>query len=48
MDGFKTGKGMHLGCILSLCLFNLYADYIMRNAYDASYTYDMNLTVTTN
>jgi hypothetical protein len=29
---FKIGKGVHLGCILSLCLFNLYAEYIMQNA----------------
>ena len=28
---FQTGKGVHQGCILSLCLFNLYAEYIMRN-----------------
>ena len=28
----KTGKGVHQGCILSPCLFNFYADYIMRNA----------------
>ena len=32
MDWFKTGKGEHQGCILSLCLFNLYAEYIMSNA----------------
>ena len=32
MDWFKTGKGVHQGCILSPCLFNLYADYIIRNA----------------
>ena len=32
MDWFKTGKGEHQGCILSPCLFNLYAEYIMRNA----------------
>ena len=31
-DWFKTGKGVHPGCILSPCLFNLYAEYIMRNA----------------
>ena len=28
----KIGKGAHQGCILSTCLFNLYAEYIMRNA----------------
>ena len=28
----KIGKGIHPGCILSLCLFNFYAEYIMRNA----------------
>ena len=32
MDWFKTGKGIHQGCILSHCLFNLYVEYIMRNA----------------
>ena len=32
VDWFKIGKGVHQGCILSPCLFNLYADYIMRNA----------------
>ena len=32
MDWFKIGKGIHQGCILSPCLFNLYAEYIMRNA----------------
>ena len=31
MDWFKFGKGVYQGCILSPCLFNLYADYIMRN-----------------
>ena len=30
-DCFQIGKGVHLGCILSPCLFNLYAEYIMRN-----------------
>ena len=28
-DWFQIGKGVHQGCILSLCLFNLYAEYIM-------------------
>ena len=28
----QTGKGVRQGCILSLCLFNFYAEYIMRNA----------------
>ena len=32
MDWFKIGKGGHQGCILSPCLFNFYAEYIMRNA----------------
>ena len=30
-DWFPIGKGVHPGCILSPCLFNLYAEYIMRN-----------------
>ena len=29
---FQIGKGVHQGCILSHCLFNLYEEYIMRNA----------------
>ena len=29
---FQIGKGVHQGCILSLCFFNLYAEYIMGNA----------------
>ena len=32
MVGFQIGKGIHQGCILSPCLFNLDAEYIMRNA----------------
>ena len=32
MDWFQIGKGVRQGCILSSCLFNLYAEYIMRNA----------------
>ena len=31
-DWFQIGKGVHQGCTLSFCLFNLYAEYIMRNA----------------
>ena len=31
-DRFKVGKGVHQGCILSPCLFNFYAEYIMKNA----------------
>ena len=31
-DWFQIGKGVSQGCILSPCLFNLYAEYIMRNA----------------
>ena len=32
MDWFKIGTGVHQGCILSPCLFNFYAEYIMQNA----------------
>jgi len=32
MDWLQIGKGVHQGCMLSSCLFNLYAEYIMRNA----------------
>ena len=31
-DWFQVGKGVHQGCILSPCLFNFYAEYILRNA----------------
>ena len=30
-DWFQIGKGLHQGCILSPCLFNLYAEYVMQN-----------------
>ena len=32
-DWFQIGKGVHQGCILSPCLFNLHAEYIMQNAW---------------
>ena len=32
MDWFQIGKGVQESCILTLCLFNLYAEYLMRNA----------------
>ena len=32
MDCFQVGKGVHQGCMLSPCFFNLYAEYIMGNA----------------
>ena len=32
MDWFQVGKGVHQGYILSSCLFNLHAEYIMQNA----------------
>ena len=31
-DWFQIGKGVHQGCVLSPCLFNLHAEYIMRNS----------------
>ena len=31
MDWFKIGRGVHQGCVLSSCLFNFYAEYILRN-----------------
>ena len=31
-DRFQIGKGVHQGCVLSPCLFNLYAEYIMQYA----------------
>ena len=31
MDWFQTGKGVHQGCILSTCLCNFYAEYVMNN-----------------
>ena len=38
-DWFQIREGVHQGCIESLCLFNLYAEYIMRNAgLDEAYT----------
>ena len=46
-DWFQIGKGVHQGCILSPCLFNFYAEYIMRNAGlegEISITSDMQMT----
>ena len=50
-DWFQIGKGVHQGCILSPCLFNLYAEYIMQNADldeaqtgETSITSDMQMT----
>ena len=37
-DWFQIGKGVCQGCILSPCLFNLYAEYIMRNGLDEAQT----------
>ena len=51
MDWFQIGKGVPQGCVLSPCLFNLYAEYIMRNAElesrlpgEISVTSDMQMT----
>ena len=50
IDWFQIGKGVRQGCILSPCLFNLYAEYIMRNKLEAkllgeiSVTLDMQMT----
>ena len=35
-DWFKIGKGVRQGCILSLCLFNFYAEYIMQNEHNCT------------
>ena len=48
-DWFQIGKGVCQGCILSPCLFNLYAEYFMRNAgldeaQEISITSDMQMT----
>ena len=37
---FKTGKGVWQGCILSLCLFNLYVEYIMQNVDESNWNQD--------
>ena len=48
-DWFKIGKGVHQGCILSPCLFNLYAEYIMQNVgLDESQAGSMNARRNTN
>ena len=40
MDWFKIGKEVHQGCISSPCLFNLYAEYIMRNVHWMKHTWN--------
>ena len=45
MDWMKTGKGVPRGCILSPCLFKLYAEYIMRNARLDELQAGINITV---
>ena len=42
-DWFQMGKGVHQSCILSPCLFNLYAQYIMRNAGWKKYKLELRL-----
>ena len=45
MDWFQIGKGVRQGCILSPCLFNLYAEYIMQNArLDESFLGEISIT----
>ena len=45
MDWFQIGKGVCQGCILSPCLFNLYSEYIMRNAgLDEAQTGEISIT----
>ena len=38
-DWFQIGKGVGQGCILSPCLFNLYAEYIMRNSLNSDFLF---------
>ena len=42
-DWFQIGKGVRQGCILSPCLFNLYGEYIMKNARLMSYKLESRL-----
>ena len=44
-DSLQIGKGVHQGCILSPCLFNLYAEYIMQNVrlHESSWNQDYKL-----
>ena len=43
LDWFKIGKGVRQGCILPPCLFNLYAEYIMRNTGLAKHKLELRL-----
>ena len=42
-DWFKIGKGVYQGCIMSPCLFKVYAEYIMRNISNLRYADDTTL-----
>ena len=47
-DWFQTGEGVHQGCILSPCLFNFSADYLMRNVkLDSEKVEEPEITLTT-
>ena len=42
-DWFQIGKGVHQGCILLPCLYNLYAEYIMQNAGQVKHKLELKL-----
>ena len=43
-DWFQIGKGVHQGCILSPCLFNLYAEYIIQHKLESSLLGEISIT----